>query len=49
MVAAGPVGVGVGVTLGVIGLGVLAGVLIYRRKKSKKLETTDQHSKEVQA
>ena len=41
MVAAGPIGVGVGATLGVIGLGVLTGVLTYCYKKSKKLKAME--------
>ena len=39
MVAAGPVGAIVGGAVGVIGLGVLTGVVIYQYRKSKKLET----------
>ena len=35
--AAGPIGVGIGIALGVIGLSMLTGVWIYRYKKSKKL------------
>ena len=44
MVAAGPIGAGVGAVIGIIGGGVLVGVLIYQYKKSKKLEATDQHA-----
>ena len=39
MVAAGPVGAIVDGAVGVIGLGVLTGVVIYQYRKSKKLET----------
>ena len=39
MAAAGPIGIAAGAAVGLIGLSVLTGVLIYRHRKSKKLET----------
>ena len=39
MVVAGPIGIAAGGAVGLIGVGVLVGVLIYRHRKSKKLET----------
>ena len=39
MVAAGPIGIAAGAAVGLIGLSVLTGVVIYQYRKSKRLET----------